>query len=570
MKRNEEENVEKILRNSLPSVSTQYAESVGNRILEGLQSGPSRVPRRTFMDFRAPSRLDSRWGRVLAIAAAIAIVVLIPITMLRRASAVFEDASGSRRIQFGEVVHAYDGGGSTLVLADTSRVEMRAKSELSIERAEDGVRIQLRNGDIIVNAAKQHGHLYVQTKDVMVSVVGTVFLVKAEAEGSRVAVIEGEVHVKQGATETKLQPGEQVASNPRMESLSVKEQVAWSHEAVTHLALLPQAVAAQKSDGQRLAFEVASIRPAAPRDSDSGGARGAGGGGGSPILCDVRNIQLDPRRLNIREATLYELVGWALGRCAELVGERAPVVRVSGGAKWMTSDRWDVEALFTEGSVTPLPATPFGGPVREFQWGRSPKAQRMLLTLLEDRFNLVIRREMKEMPVYLLTVAPGGTKFQGPDFDYGQVSAHGRVALASPAGQRSDLNRGTPAEGLYTVSQGASGIISNVVPCFTQRGQNCQAYIFANQAMSEVATIVSNWVDRPVIDRTGIQEPVSFAIEWLWTPKDSTGPGRGLALPVPVQEKAKALEAVGLLLKDEPKGQVATFVIERAEKPSEN
>lgn len=524
---------------------------------EGVFEGPE------FADpVRVKRSMKPLWAAVAA--AAIVFAVLVPIVMRRPTAASLE--VGARKVYFGETVRS-ETFGEIVTLEDGSRVEMKTNSELMLERADDGVRIRLDKGDIVVSAAAQHGHLYVQTKDVTVSVVGTVFYVKAEKEGSRVAVFEGEVHVKQGQTEKKLGPGEQVASDPKMESIPVKEQVAWSREAVAHLALLLQAVTAQKSE-ERLAFELATIRPAAPRASVSGGGRGINND--SPVLCDVRNIQLDPRRLNIREATLYELVGWALGRCAELVGERAPVVRVSGGAKWMTSDRWDVEALFTEGSVTPLPATPFGGPVREFQWGRSPKAQRMLLTLLEDRFKLVIRREMKEMPVYLLTVAPGGPKFQGPDFDYGQASAHGRVALASPAGQRSDLNRGTWAEGLYTVAQGASAVISNMNPCFTLRGQNCQASIFANQAMSEVATIVSNWVDRPVIDRTGIQEPVSFAIEWLWTSKDPTGPGRGLALPAPVQEKAKALEAVGLLLKDEPKGQVATFVIDSAEKPSEN
>ncbi|MBI4471869.1 MAG: FecR domain-containing protein [Acidobacteria bacterium] len=55
---------------------------------------------------------------------------------------------------------------------------------------------------MIVDAAQQlAGFLYVQTKDVTVSVIGTVFLVNADEAGSRVAVIEGEVHVRQGETE---------------------------------------------------------------------------------------------------------------------------------------------------------------------------------------------------------------------------------------------------------------------------------------------------------------------------------------------------------------------------------
>src|SRR5262249_51870725 len=125
--------------------------------------------------------------------------------------------------------------------ADTSRVEMRAQSEISLERASDGVRIRLNNGSVIVNAAKQGaGHLYVQTKDMTVSVVGTVFLVNAEEEGSRVAVIEGEVHVQQGDAATQLLPGEQVTTSQRMKSIGVKEGISWSHHAEEHLALLQQ------------------------------------------------------------------------------------------------------------------------------------------------------------------------------------------------------------------------------------------------------------------------------------------------------------------------------------------
>ena len=58
--------------------------------------------------------------------------------------------------------------------------------------------IRLRTSSIIVTAAKQpSGHLYVQTKDMTVSIIGTVFLVNAETNGSRVAVIEGEARVRE-------------------------------------------------------------------------------------------------------------------------------------------------------------------------------------------------------------------------------------------------------------------------------------------------------------------------------------------------------------------------------------
>ena len=96
-----------------------------------------------------------------------------------------------------------------------------------------------------MNAAKQAAgrRLYVQTKDVTVSVVGTVFLVSAADDGSRVAVIEGEVRVQQGETEKSLRPGEQVSSNKNVESIALQEEIGWSREAAAYLALLHQSLA---------------------------------------------------------------------------------------------------------------------------------------------------------------------------------------------------------------------------------------------------------------------------------------------------------------------------------------
>src|SRR6185503_17681160 len=180
----------------------------------------------------------TRWASlaaaaVLVMAAAVGTAILWP----RADSALYRLVEGDVRVD--GTIRSNGGGGAVLELADTSRIEMRSHSELSLEQATDGVRIRLTSGGIIVNAATQRtGHLYVQTKDMTVSVVGTVFVVNADEAGSRVAVIEGEVRVQQGATETKLRPGEQVASSPKVETFSVASELAWSRRAESWLALL--------------------------------------------------------------------------------------------------------------------------------------------------------------------------------------------------------------------------------------------------------------------------------------------------------------------------------------------
>src|SRR5262249_17964047 len=74
--------------------------------------------------------------------------------------------------------------------------------------------------------------------------------------------------------------------------------------------------------------------------------------------------------------------------------------QISGGPSWVTSDRWDIEARAEEGSIPP--AAGFPDPNTP-----NPMAIR-LQSLLEDRFQMKIHRETKELPVYELTAAKGG------------------------------------------------------------------------------------------------------------------------------------------------------------------
>ncbi len=219
----------------------------------------------------------------------------------------------------GDTVRSNGGAGAVLALLDGSRVEMCSNSELAVERAPDGLRIRLDRGGIIVNAAKQRtGHLYVQTKDMTVSVVGTVFLVNAGEDGSRVAVIEGEVRVQQGVTGTKLTPGEQIATGQMVQSPPVKEAIAWSRNAAALIRLLQQSAVVPASPAPAVVTPEtapqtpADVRPAFEAISIRQSNQPRGGGRGSlpaDVGCgDPSSFQLDPRRLAINGASLNYLV----------------------------------------------------------------------------------------------------------------------------------------------------------------------------------------------------------------------------------------------------------------------
>src|SRR6185312_8238328 len=129
--------------------------------------------------------------------------------------------------------------------------EMGERAGLSLDAARKGNTIQLERGRIIVQAAKQRPrHLYVATRDALVSV--TIFSVNSGTKGSRVSVVEGEVHVGQGAKDTVLHPGGQVATSASVEAIPVRDEVAWSRNAKQYQDLLAELTAAGKDIDARV------------------------------------------------------------------------------------------------------------------------------------------------------------------------------------------------------------------------------------------------------------------------------------------------------------------------------
>ena len=531
----EKRDFEEILRRSLSSPPPQMEAGL-NRILAHLRADPADV-------VVAPTEFEAEAGPPwwwLKAAAAILLVAAVGTAIVWRPAddALYRVVEGN--VRTGDTISSTGGGGSVLALADGSRVEMRSQTELSLERTDDGIRIRLNGGSIIVNAAKQRtGHLYVQTKDVTVSVVGTVFLVNADDEGSRVAVIEGEVRVLQGATEKKLRPGEQVATSLLSHPPPVADEIAWSRDAESHQALLQQSAGAAPSRAEATdvadVFEEATIR-LRPAESDGG----RGGAGGISVLkvgpsagCAMGIPQVDPRRFAVHGTTLYTLIVWAYG-----TGNISPrgcvnytaLGQMSGGPGWIRSDQWDVEAVIPKGLLPTYSA-------QQLRSGEATALQRMLRRLLESRFGVVMRRETKEMPAYVMTAEKG---FPKP------------VAVASDA-EYLDLVK-TPGAGL----EGPG----------TVNGEGPVGVVWLKSApLADIVPVLARITGRPVFDRTGLTDFFSFV--FTFTPLDYNG-------PIPLEKRVsgpsvfRALqEQVGLKLESTTTlGE--TWIIERVDRPSEN
>src|SRR5688572_28261925 len=274
----------------LPSPSQLEFVAARDRVLNELRAAPPHLQKARLAD--APPPVS--WLRTaVPLAAAAALIAIAATVSFERGDwlATVEAADGSKyRWQPNEVMRASTAGGAMLRLVDGSSVEMRAASELSLERAGDGLDIRLRGGDIIVNAsARRDGHLYVHTSDMTVTVDSTVFLVNARADGSRVAVIEGEVRVRENNLEKRLRPGEEVATSPTITLRPVTEDITWSRNAGAHLTLL-------ESFTKGVAQTAGPLTALAPQ-ADAAGAQAPGVQGAAPEFEEASIRECDPDNL---------------------------------------------------------------------------------------------------------------------------------------------------------------------------------------------------------------------------------------------------------------------------------
>jgi bla regulator protein blaR1 len=183
--------------------------------------------------------------------------------------------------------------------------------------------------------------------------------------------------------------------------------------------------------------------------------------------------------------------------------------QVLGGPDWVNTAAFDIQARAAEGAV-PKSTEPF-------DINKPDTLALMVQSLLEERFQLKVRHEAREMSVYILSVGKDGAKLKAPAAETGSTNTN--------------------------VSNGKTHVVGKGSPVGT------------------LAQIIGRQLRRPVIDKTNLTGPFDFELDWVNpnAPTDEVGPSVFTALQ----------EQVGLKL-ESAKAPVEVLMIESIQKPSEN
>jgi uncharacterized protein (TIGR03435 family) len=293
------------------------------------------------------------------------------------------------------------------------------------------------------------------------------------------------------------------------------------------LALFACGAHSQSSD-KRLEFDVASVKLAQPGQGRMGFRGGPGTG--------------DPTRLVIDNHPLHTLIM----RAYDLSPFQISGLNYDG-------DRYDITAKVPEGTT-------------------KEQFRAMLQNLLADRLQLKVRREIKELPIYEMTVAKTGVKFKEHQGDLPKE----QLDLPSSPVLPRDKN-GVPMAPPNT--------LLTLVP---QGGGAQGRFNAVNEPMADFVKVLSRQFGRSVVDSTGLKGKYDFLLVYSMelaanmAASMAARVGAPGAAPSPAAPTASApepdlgpnligaLQELGFKL-DSKKGPVELLVVDHFEKvPTEN
>jgi uncharacterized protein (TIGR03435 family) len=200
--------------------------------------------------------------------------------------------------------------------------------------------------------------------------------------------------------------------------------------------------------------------------------------------------------------------------------------RIVGVPDWMKSELYDIDARVDEADMAA-----WKDPAKQKEMMHA-----MLQSLLKERCNLAVHREMPERPVYALVVAKNGPKFQEAK------------SVESAAILKEHPNVGEVPGGGGMFSMGANGSVD-----------------FYATPISSLAVVLSNKAGRVVVNQTGLAGRYDIKLE-MPPPGPAAADGKqnsGASIFTIVQEQ------LGLRL-ESAKEPVEILVIDHVQRPAEN
>jgi uncharacterized protein (TIGR03435 family) len=275
-----------------------------------------------------------------------------------------------------------------------------------------------------------------------------------------------------------------------------------------------------QADPPMAEFEVASVRPSAPFNGQQVDA----------------GVHIDGAQYHSKFLTLRDYI---------YIAYKVKMYQVVG-PDWIASERFDISAKIPTGASR-------------------DKVLEMLQSLLASRFGLKLHRDHKEFPVYALVVTKGGSKLK-------ETPPDPEAAKAGESRASVDVKASGGPQGT-TVDYGNGSYISF-------GGNQLEA---RKVDMSHAAEMLGRYLDRPVVDQTGLKATYDFKL--ALTPEDyramliRSAVAAGITLPneaLRLLDNAtddslhSALAAIGLKLEPR-KAPLEVLVIDHVEKtPTEN
>jgi uncharacterized protein (TIGR03435 family) len=280
------------------------------------------------------------------------------------------------------------------------------------------------------------------------------------------------------------------------------------------VALVSAAVSLRPQNPAKPSFDVISVKPNTS--------------GGPPLRTGTWN-----NRFIAENVPLILLIQYAY-RPAAGVRLRQHVI---GGPDWINIDRFDIEAKLDK-DIQAIPT--------EQTWA-------MVQALLEDRFQLKLHSEMRQLPVYDLVVAKGGAKLKLsadqtiPQYD-DQLDEFDPT-IGPPRGERS----------LEFTASGETIVTATAIPMVPSSSARRSHSLLP----LGLTTILTPYVGRPVIDKTNLTGLFDFRFRFANpTPADNPDlPGASIFTAVQDQLGLK-LEAT--------RGPVEVLVIHSVQRPKPN